>query len=72
MGTFNRLVEESSNDGFGVDSAICMDCGWDGLLTECTDTETDEDFGGNQVEVPICPKCCGGLDDYYPSELNEE
>lgn len=41
---------------------ICMDCKWDGEITECDfDTEYDE-FKGIYKRYPVCPKCGGGLD----------
>ncbi len=50
-----------------------------GLTTTDSDTEnvgilvdsesSRDDFYGNQIETPICPKCSGGLDDYYSSKL---
>jgi hypothetical protein len=40
----------------------CMDCEWEGEVTECDfDTEYDE-FKGIDRKYPICPKCGGGLD----------
>jgi len=52
-----------------VDSGICLDCNWDGLLKDAdTDTDWDE-FKMQEVPNPICPKCGGGLDDYYISNL---
>lgn len=40
----------------------CMDCEWEGEITECDfDTEYDE-FKGINRKHPICPKCGGGLD----------
>ena len=63
------LTKEQDANKPIIDSAECIDCEWSGLLSECYATETEEDFVGNQVEVPICPKCEGGLDNYYPSSL---
>ena len=40
----------------------CMDCEWEGEITQCDfDTEYDE-FKGVDRKYPICPKCGGGLD----------
>ena len=40
----------------------CMDCEWEGEITQCDfDTEYDE-FKGIDRKYPICPKCGGGLD----------
>jgi hypothetical protein len=40
----------------------CVDCNWEGNISECDfDTEYDE-FKGIDKKYPICPNCDGGLD----------
>lgn len=61
---------ESPKQPNKVDSGICSNCKWDGLLVDAdTDSEWD-DFYGMDRPYPICPQCSEGLDDFYPSELN--
>lgn len=39
----------------------CIDCDWNGHISECnSDTELDE-FKGTDKIFPICPKCGGGI-----------
>jgi hypothetical protein len=43
-------------------SAQCVDCEWEGSLSECdVDYEWDP-FYRNDVPYPICPKCAGGCE----------
>lgn len=57
-------TEETANSDLGVVSGSyysCMDCEWDGEISECDfDNEYDE-FKGIDRKYPICPKCGGGL-----------
>ena len=68
MGIFDIIKNEDREEPF-IDSGICIDCEWDGLLKDA-DIEYDwDDFRREDIPYPICPKCGGGLDDFYPSEL---
>ena len=67
-----KVNSEIQSFEFVVDSGVCLDCDWDGLLSDADiDTEWDE-FKMQEIPYPICPKCGGGLDDYYPSSLQNE
>ena len=59
-----ELKQTPQLDIFAVSGSYysCMDCEWEGDITECDfDTEYDE-FKGIDRKYPICPKCGGGLD----------
>lgn len=39
----------------------CLDCNWEGDIKECAiETEFNE-FRGNDMCYPVCPKCGGGV-----------
>jgi hypothetical protein len=52
------------------DSGICDECEWEGLFTDAeVDYEYDE-FRRINIPYLICPKCGGGIDNYYDSKNN--
>lgn len=55
-----------------IDSGICVDCGWDGLLKDADVDYEWDDFYRVDRPYPICPKCGGGIEDYYPSSIMDE
>lgn len=63
-------VLPSNSDKPVIDSGSCMDCDWEGFLVEGEDDEEYNGFTGEYVPFKICPKCGGGLDNFYPSSLN--
>lgn len=43
------------------ESLTCVDCGWEGSMSQAdVDSEYDE-FKGVDRKYPVCPKCGGGL-----------
>lgn len=40
----------------------CLECDFEGQIDEFEfDTEYDE-FSGNEIKYPVCPKCGGGVE----------
>ena len=57
-----ELKQAPQLDILAVSYYSCMDCEWEGEVSECDfDTEYDESKGIDR-EYPICPKCGGGVD----------
>ncbi len=60
MGILSEMPQEEN-----IDDQLCcncIDCEWEGQLTECDfDTEPDA-FKGTDRKYPICPECGGGID----------
>ena len=54
------------------DIAICSECGWRGLVSDC-EMEEEGSYEEGYFEAPVCPKCEDGgcLDnyDYSPEQF---
>lgn len=53
---------------YTVDSGMCLDCEWDGLLKDAEIEYEWDEFKGNDIPYPTCPECGGGIDNYYRSK----
>lgn len=40
----------------------CLDCGWDGDISECPIETEYYEFRDIDLSYPICPKCSGGIE----------
>lgn len=61
-------IEENLNCSGAPDSGECIDCNWSGLFRDAEIEYEWDSFTGMDVPYPICPKCGGGIDNYYVSE----
>ncbi len=61
MGLLSESPEPEHNDGFEYIFS-CMECEWEGELSECDFDYEHDEFSGRDIKYPICPVCGGGLD----------
>lgn len=45
-----------------LDSAMCLDCEWQGKTSECDRDSDYDEFWGRDYNYPICPECGGPVE----------
>lgn len=45
-----------------LDVAMCLDCDWEGKITECDQDSDYDEFWGRECHYLICPKCGGPVE----------
>ena len=64
---FEVSISEKPKEDTSMDSGLCLDCDWDGLLKDADMDYDWDEFKRQSIPCPICPKCGGGIDNYYMS-----
>lgn len=58
-------TDRDDNYKYEPNAGTCEECQWEGWLTDA-ETEYDwDEFKGNDIPYKVCPKCGGGIDNYY-------